>query len=470
MIFPGARLDRLSRAAALERLAFVPLVLLSALVGYLLNERPMLAALPLALLVGALLLVDGRARLLFVLFGGLLVLQRSSGLDASKLALLAGVVIAYVGALANTRRLRGTRAYEVVAPLATASAVFAALGLFSLVVAYSRGTPLADSVRDATPYLLFATAPVFALDAQASLSTRALVRLLVAAGTLGAASFAVAWLQRRGIAYLPLARLGVASVYLPAALFSLAMSHLLQANARRPRWLVVAAVVLALLVATGTRTTLVLLVAPLAIVVATRRRRAMRSFRLALFAPLAAAITVLLTVAVVALTNADTSFLDKRIAIFRASGQSESDASFNDRVEQGRVAWAAFTSSPAFGVGPGHAFEWREQGTPELQTGFVLDTPLSFPAKFGIGGLIVLLFVVAGLWSSLRAVARLAPGIPYLALAGYLAVVAALAIFAPPFEDKGFSYGLLIVLAIALASIREPPRGEALRPQALKQA
>jgi hypothetical protein len=40
----------------------------------------------------------------------------------------------------------------------------------------------------------------------------------------------------------------------PAALFSLAMSAALQADVRRPRWLVLAGLILALLVVTGTRT------------------------------------------------------------------------------------------------------------------------------------------------------------------------------------------------------------------------
>ena len=436
------------------RLWPVLVLLLSVGVGIALVSQPMLAVVPLAALLSAVLLIDGRARLAVVVFGGLFVLQRPGGLDTPKLALLGAFVVAFAGAFLNVSKLRRTAAYQAAGPLLAASYAFAALGVFGLAVAYAGHGSLVEAVRDAVPYLLFATTPIFAIDAQATLSRTALVRVLIAAGTVTAIAFAVTWLQRRGIAYLPIARVGVATVFVPAALFSYAMSIVLQAAGRRPRWLLLAAVLLALLVATGTRTTLALLVAPLAIVAASRRHVATRSFRLALLAPIAVAMTLLFAVAVVQLTDADTDFLQQRVSLLRSTGDSASDASFNDRREQGGVAWAAFTSSPLFGVGPGYPFEWTPQGLSPRRD-FVMDTPLTFPAKFGLVGLAVLLFVATRFWSFVR---RLGDDGPprtwYLALVGYLGVVVALCAFAPPFEDKGFSYGLILLLAIALGSVR----------------
>jgi O-antigen ligase len=450
------------------RLGPLAALLLSAAVGISLASHVVLAFIPIGLLVAALLLVDGRARLAFVVFGGPLVLQRSEGLAMSKLALLAGFVVAFAGAFFNVRKRRRTAAYNLARPLLAASTTFAALAVLALVLAYARGTPLVDSVRDITPYLLFASAPIFALDAQAVLGRKALVRVLVALGTFGAVSFAVAWLERRGIANLPLARVGVQSLFIPAALFSYAMSIVLQTNARRPRWLLLAAILLALLIATGTRATLTLIVAPLAILVASRRQLARRSFRLALLAPVAVAMTIGFALAVVEFTHADISYLQNRLTLLRSSGQSASDASFNDRLEQGRVAWAAFKSSPAFGVGPGYLFEWTPQG--ELpQSGFVLDTPLTFPAKFGILGLAVLVFVLTRFWSFARSLVRgWGPDVPYLAVVGYLGVVMALSLFAPPFEDKGFAFGLIVLSAVALASVGGPS-GSSIQNSTLEQ-
>jgi hypothetical protein len=431
---------------------------LSVVTGIALVEQPALAAAPIAALVGALLLVDGRARLALVVFGGLFLLQRSAGLSASKIGLLAAFLIAFVGALFNVRKIRRTAPYQLARPLLSISIPFASIVVLSMFAAHLRGTPLSDTVRDATPYLLFASTPVFVLDAQSVLSRRALQRFLIAAGLLGAISFAVVWLQRRGLAYLPLSRVGVASVFVPAALFSFAMATALQASAKRLRWLLLAAALLALLVPTGTRTTLALFVAPFVIAIASRHGFATRAFRLAAVAPIAVALAFVFGLAVIEFTHANTTFLQKRITLLKSSGNSQSDASYNDRIKAAHAAWSAFRSNPVFGVGTGYSFEYIPQGSQVPTIGFQLDTPLTFLAKFGIIGLALLAFVANRFWSFLRMMGRVSPGIAYLALTGYVGVVVALSVFTPPFEDKGFSYGLILVLALALNSLRDSGR------------
>jgi O-antigen ligase len=429
---------------------------LSVGVGVAVVGHRVLALLPLAALVSALLLVNGRVRIGFVLFGGMFALQGAAGISAQKVAFLAVFTLAFMGSLLNISKLRGSAAYVLARPLIGASIAFAALGVVSLGIAYRHGTTKVDWLRDITPYLFFASVPVFALDAQAVFSRKALVRLLVALGALGSLSFAVVWLQRRGIASLPLSHIGLSSVLGPAALFAFAMAAALHESTHRVRWLVVAGAVASLLVSTGTRSTLVLLVAPLVIAVASRHRRATRSFRLAAIAPAAVGLALLFTVGVVLATGANKQYLRDRVSLLAASGNSASDASANDRRQEGRVAWDVFKSSPIFGVGPGHLFEWTPQGGQPRST-FVMDTPLTFFSKFGIAGLVVLLFVVMRFW---RFVRRLTRGLPdplasNLALVGYLGVVVASAALAPPFEDKGLSLALILLLAIALADRRD---------------
>jgi hypothetical protein len=89
---------------------------------------------------------------------------------------------------------------------------------------------------------------------------------------------------------------------------------------------------------------------------------------------------------------------------------------------------------------------------------FTLDTPMTFPAKFGALGLLVLLCLVAKFFVFARGLGRdRPPTVAYLTLLGYLLVVAALGFLAPPFEDKGLSCGLLLILSLALAEAIRPP-------------
>jgi hypothetical protein len=429
---------------------------LSVVAGALLVANPMLAFAPIALLGVALLLTDGPARTLFVIFGGMLLLQRPGGLDASKLAFLAACAVAFAGALANVRNLRHTPAYEAARPLLAGSVAVVALAGISFGVAYSRITPLTEWLRDIAPYVLFAWVPVFALDAQASLGRRRLVQLLVAAGVLGVTAWAVEWLGRRGIARSDVSSIAVASVFVPAALFAYAMASALQGRAKRVVWLLVAAAVLALLLSTGTRSTLALLLIPLAIALIARRGRVTRTVRLLALGPVAAVLTLAVAVAVISMIGANTEYLNERVALVTDTANSEEDFSYVDRVEQSRVAFDAFKAHPVLGIGPGTHFDWRTHDGRHMSD-FVMDTPMTFPAKFGVLGLLVLLFLVAGFLAFARRLRRRRPPtIAYLTLLGFLPAVVVLGVLAPPFEDKGLSFGLILLLALALAETSRP--------------
>jgi O-antigen ligase len=434
-------------------------VTVSIAAGALLVSRPTVALLPVATLAGALLLVDARARIALVVFGGLLLLQKQGGLDTQKLVFLAGVVVAFAGAFLHVQQLRQTPAYRLAWPLLAASVVLVVLAAVSLPVAYLNGVPQKEWLRDIAPYLLFASAPVFALDAQATLGEKTLIRLLLAAGTLTAAAFSVQWLQRRGIAYLPITRVAVATLFVPAALFAYAMSAALQGAARRPRWLLLSGLLLAMLIATSTRSTLALIVAPLAIAIGMRRNLTARSIRLIAVGPIAVVLTLVLAQGVIVATGADQGVLQKRLEILRSTGDEEKDASYDDRLTQTRVAWDTFKASPLFGAGAGTEFEWKARGLPPRSSS-VLDTPATFPAKFGLLGLAAALILLATYWSFIRALARRRqPTVAQLALVGYLAVVAVLTVLANPLEDKGLSFGLILVLALVLKEAEHATRG-----------
>jgi O-antigen ligase len=467
----GARDDllaRLGRPVVIDRVASVHMpadrldfavvlavIALSVLVGALLVANPILAFVPIALLGGALLLTDGRARTPFVVFGGMLLLQRPGGLDTSKLAFLAACAVAFAGALANVRNLGRTPAYEAARPLLAAAVAVMALAGISLGVAYAGGTPLTEWLRDIAPYVLFASVPIFALDAQASFGTRRLVHLLVAAGLLGVTAWAVAWLQRREIAHFDTSRIAVASLFVPAALFAYAMASALHERAKRLVWLLVAAATLAVLFSTGTRTALALIAIPLAIALLVRRERVKRAMRLIALGPLAGVLTIAFAVAVITVTGANTKF-NERLALVTATADSERDQSYNERVEQSRVALDAFKAHPVLGTGPGTQFAWVTQDGRQMSD-FFPDTPMTFPAKFGALGLLILLFLVAMYFTFARRLGRgRPPTVAYLTLLGYLLLVAALGLLGPPFEDKGLSFGLLLILALALAEADRP--------------
>lgn len=452
---------RSATRAPLDAVAAFAALMVSILAGTLVVSRPSLAFLPIAVLAAALLMVDPRARIAVVLFGGLFLLQTPGGLDAKKLAFLAGVAVAFLGAFLNVQKLRATPAYRLARPLVAASVVLVALAVVSLPVAHMNGIPPQNWLRDIAPYLLFASAPVFALDAQAAIGSRILLRLLMAVGMLGAIAFAVQWLGRRGIAYLPISRVAVATLFVPAALFSYAMSSALARTARRTWWFLLAACLLGLVIATSTRSTLVFLVAPLAIVFGARRQLTTRSVRLVVLAPLAVVLTLAVAEGVIIAAGANQEVLQKRVRIFKSTGDAEKDASYTDRITQSIVAWNTFKANPLYGAGAGTAFEWKPQGLPSRSSS-ILDTPVTFPAKFGLLGLATVLLVVGKYWSFTRVLARRRrePTVAQLALVGYLAVVASSAILNNPLEDKGLSFGLILVLALVLGEAKvEASRG-----------
>lgn len=417
--------------------------------------------------------LGARLRLPFVVFGGMVAFQSSPDLDATKIAYLIGTIVCLLGALAAAWRIRRSPEVSLLAPWF--GFAFALLVLIAVSFGVSRvsGTSTTDWFRDVAAYGLFAAVPVFALDGHASLSRRVLVGVLLVAGLLGGLSWAVEWLARRDILDLPFARLVFPSAQLPGLLYVFAVAMALTPG-RRGRWAILAGVVLALFLITGTRSSLLLLVGPVAMVVLAGRDRIRASLRplashaiVAAGAVLAFQLALSLAIALApggsqpdqpssdpAATPGSGVLGDRFGTLPELVGSPGSDASIRERIAQYRAAWGLFASSPIVGVGPGHSIDWIDvSGYP--RSGYTADTPLVLPAKFGLAGVMVFLgFAVAYGSVARTAVAGNRGSAISLTLVGY----GVLMIIGLPLgflvEDKGASLALILLLALTLAAWR----------------
>jgi hypothetical protein len=433
-------------------------------IGASVATNPIAAVLPIGLMGAVLLTVDARARLLFLVFGGLLTLQSSNSFGSLKLVYLAGVFACLGGALMRFAQSEDWFRRAQVRPLMRVSALMCALIVISLLVAEAHSVRRTDWLRDVAPYVLFATVPIFALDAQWALSRQTLVRILVLAGVVATVSFATHWLEARSIAQLPFSKFALSSFYFPTALFTFAVASALHSNRRRAQWALLAIGVFALMVVTGTRTTLILAVVPLVAVFSARRRLSSRFLRLAVAGPVALVLMVGGAFGVIAATHGSTTIISDRITILEHSGTSK-DASYLDRKAQTHAAAVVFRANPIFGAGPGTLFNWNEtNGTPHSE--FILDSPVDFAAKFGVLGLAVVGFLVMSYAAFLRSsVGFEHPRPETLALLSYAVVAVAGSYLATPFEDKGFTLGLILLLALLFRTWeRQPAAGHPRSP------
>lgn len=409
---------------------------------------------------------DGRLRIGFVLFGGMVALQSSPTLDATKIAYLVGVVLCLIGAVASVWHARKTPEVRSAAPWLAVSAALAVLIAMSFLVAQAGGTPIEDWVRDVAGYALFAAVPLFALDAQASTPRKVLVALLVLAGVLGGLSWAVEWLGRRQILELPIGRLVFPSGQLPGMLYLFASAMALTARRRAVAWVVLAGVMLGLFLITGTRSSLLLLAGPLAMASLLGSARIGSSLRL-LVAHAGVAVGVVLAFQLaLALpvilrpteqpgspgptpTSRPDVLGDRLWSLPAVVGNPGSDPSIKERLAQYDAAWALFASSPVVGVGPGHPITWVNVSG-HVRTGFMADTPLVLAAKFGLLGILVFVGAAVAYGSTVRAALRRdrRSGM-MLALVAYGVWTIVALPLGFPVEDKGASLALMLLLALA---------------------
>ena len=397
-------------------------------------------------------------RMAFVVVGGLLVLvSNTNHLTATKVGYFAGVALALLSIL-RRRELwadLGRRA-TTIRTLAPLTLALGALIVISLPVAHAEHTGLSPWLRDAATYGLVAAVPLFIWDFERNASPRLgqlAIALLALGGVLSGLSLIVQWLGTRNVTSSRISLHILPGQFLPGAL-ALFLAARAGSASRGRGWYALGALAIPLaLILTGTRSLISLLVC-VAIVLASRwqNKRA-----LLLWSGAAIVAVTLIVAALVALGHRGhpgLARLSHRItSIPHTVAHPNSDASYRLRANEWHVAWETFKAHPLVGVGPGHTFTWncKSSGCPAgTQSRYDIDSPLTFPAKFGVLGLVGLAFVVFGLMDFLRARRQTAPHDAWLAFAWYLVFAVAELPFGWPLEQKDFGLGLLLLGALVV--------------------
>jgi hypothetical protein len=400
------------------------------------------------LLVGA--IQSGAFRLSLVVLGGLVVLQSSAGLSASKAAYLGAAGLAVLVAAEANRRDESSDALGIRPPLRRIGIGMFLVVLVGLVAAKMSGTPISEAARDAAPYLLLASTPLLAVDAANHIRRAPLELLFAVAGSMAAASFAITWLERRHLASLPFNRLFFPSFSLAVAFFCFTFARAYVEDKTSIWFLFLSGVVLALLLVTATRSALVLFIAPLVMAVADWNGPR-NLVRLGLLAVALALLAVGLTRVAATTLHVDASRITSRLSSVSLVGSDPTATqSLTERTIQTRLAWKSFTAAPVVGMGLGHHLVWRDQfGT--VHDAFTADTGLVYLAKFGIVGVLVLVFVLSSFRVVLQRIRARARPADYAALLGFLGWAIGSLPLGAPFEDKGFAFGLIFLIALAMS-------------------
>jgi len=438
-----------SGAAAWTLLAVVTGGLLA---GALVATDARLGVLAVASIMGLALLQSATARMLFVVVGGMGVLQSSPSLDAAKLVYFTGVGVAVGAAWMNRAALRSQEG-RLLRPLVEASGLATAFLTLTIVVAYAHGTSLESWLRDAAPYFLIASVPVLAVDVASSRTApRLILPLFVAVGLLSGLSFATEWLTRRGLSELPLERLLLPTGAPAAALFCYSTSKVFYSRKFPVSWGAVVLLLPGLALLTATRSTLVWFVGPLAILARQRGLMTRASLRVVIVAVIAVIAVQQVGSAVSGTVDVD-RVTARLTQVASLPAQLESDQSYVERRAETTAAWDAFWGNVAFGTGPGAVIEWSVASHANTES-FNVDTGLSYLAKFGIvGAAVAVIFVIgfARAWRSLRLPAGCAAVSD--AVVGFGVIILMRLPLANPLEDKGVSFAILLLLALALSGV-----------------
>jgi O-Antigen ligase len=434
--------------------------------------------------------------LIAVVGGGVLILQSSNSLDPMKVGYLTVVLLIVLKSGYRTWQMRRSAALRQFQPWMVVTAAWTLLIVLSIPVSLAHGANPVDWLRDSAAYGLFAICPVLAVDAARSTTRRFVIVLTAAVSTFAAASFAVFWLTRRQIIVLPISHLGLPSEVLGGTMVALGTVMMVKGDSNRGLWGALAGISLGLFFVTATRSSLLLLVVPIVVLIFARvsLRAAARVFlvevgtaallvlvtQTALVAanlaiqpastPVAASPTPIETEvaagpsghspgpATSAPSTTRPGVLGQRVSSIGSLLSSPgSDPSLATRVRETKVAWGSFLDSPVVGMGPGYLFTWLDASGSKASN-YTLDTPLLELAKFGLIGVGVILLTIVVLVRTVARIATPEPNVEYLVLVGFASVVLVVGLLGSPFEDKGL--GLATALVLTIVAISAAPRSQ----------
>jgi hypothetical protein len=314
---------------------------------------------------------------------------------------------------------------------------------------------LTTVLRTSFLYLMIPIAPIIGIDAGRDAHGRTVMRWIAVIGTIAAIGFAADWLDRRGVSSLSFGRFVVSSLILPALAFALCLVRAAYSRGfARALWLAPVAIIPCAMLATGTRTNLVLFVALLGVLGTAAKLRVTPGKALVVVAVGAALITLIFPPLVNAVI-AQPGFIEARMRLVLEAfgGGVASDQSFAMRNEQYFYTAQWISESPWFGKGPGFS--------PPIP----LDTPLAIVLRIGLVGTVALVLFLGSLLLASRTSAR-QYGYTFMhtTVTGVGIVVIAVLPFGPVVEDRGFAF-MLVLLTMGLtaciqnsvdASIRDP--------------
>jgi hypothetical protein len=442
-------------AASSQRWWLLAAVAAAAVIGVQIPRYPWLVALVL-LPIGALAISSSAlARFSFFTFGGLLILQSSAGLGAPKLAYFAGCAVAFTFAFVRVQVLDEPALLPIRRAGVGLSLAWAALVLISFPVAMTNGSTPMDWLRDAIPYLLIAAVPYIALDVLVDLrrhpASPTPERMFVLYGFLASVGFFTNWVTKRGFAELGFEGLFFSTFAVPAAIFSFAVAGALSGPRHRTMWALLATAVLALVLLTGTRSSLILLAAPATVVLGQGGGLVRQIPRIVAYGIMIVAAGSVLYLLLPSSFGIDPAVIAERfLSITDLTGNSVAGQSFGERETVTGLTWEAWKSAPVFGLGPGHLYQWSVPFGTGIASSFTLDSPLSVPAKFGALGLLVYFLTLGGLYALQRYLNAFGPALRVQRdmIRGFLAITICLSLLGSPIDDKGFSFALAFLLIL----------------------
>lgn len=402
------------------------------------------------------LAIEPKRRLAMVVVGWMATFGYSADLSAAKFAFVGFGAIVGIMSTVNLSRMSmvGKRG-----PIPAVMGVACALGVVSFVayaVGVAGGADPIDAGRDSAVYVLFSVTIPIAVEAGFVLRRTTIVRLIVACGLLSAISFFVTNTSARGVneftAFTPW--LGSLLLVIPAASIAFAQA-LYSRGLVRVLWLFCFLLITGLVLASGTRTGLVLFATALTMCLVPATNHSRRTAAVAMLTVSMGAIYVSLVTIVSRFVDGD--FIAKRLGFLLDFNidRLTVDQSALARFERYDRALSYFQGQPLLGKGFGTITAY-ERVDADQAVSFYLDTPLLIPAKFGVVGtgiVVVCVLILAHTSVDWRKGTRLT--VDQLIVVGFIAASLAALPLSAVLEDKGYILGLCLVLAFGLAGRRK---------------